>query len=137
MMLNQYGKVSTDDTVLNDSISINKIDEISDDIYNKLMLEASAIAESNGYRSIEMRLDEYNVNTGYISYIAKFDDSIYYYVMYDTNTDILASSEDIYNCASDTFNGIKAELPEYNAADESEGLEENLLDNEPSMREGD
>ena len=127
-ILNQYDRKSTDDTIINADIKIDKIAEIDDTIYNKIMAEASAIADINNYSSIEMKLDEYNVNTGIISYIAKFDNAVYYYIVYDKDTNTLISRDDIYNSADDIWNGVIDEQVTDNEEYIEQDVEPNTLE---------
>lgn len=96
MLAEQYGKAYDENTEIRNDIELPEDwnFELTDKEKETVLLEISALADKNGYSNIEVLIEESNQGGNYITYIIRFDSTVYHHITMNFNDNVIISTPD-------------------------------------------
>lgn len=96
MLAEQYGKAYDENTEIRNDIELPEDwnFELTDKEKETVLLEISALADKNGYSNIEVLIEESNQGGNYITYIVRFDSTVYHHITMNFNDNVIISTPD-------------------------------------------
>ena len=82
-------------------------EQIPHEVYDKIMLEISAVADYWGHNKIETGIEEVNLGAGFITYIVKYDDTAYYHITAEFNPLKVYTMSNISGYGESIWNEVK------------------------------